>query len=67
MIKIRRKKFINRYVRIAIFIFFLIILYTIYISVINDGIRDNIDIGTDVNVEHNGEIYEHVKDRKSVV
>ena len=60
MIKIRRKKFINRYVRIAIFIFFLIILYTIYISVINDGVRDNIDVGTDVNVEHNEERYEHV-------
>lgn len=60
MIKIKRKKFINRYTRIAIFIFFLIILYIVYISIINDGVRDNIDVGTDVNVELNGEKYEHV-------
>lgn len=60
MIKIDKKHFISKQIRIAIFIILILILYVIYTVVIHDGVRNNIDVGTDVNVEINGKLYEHV-------
>lgn len=55
-----KKNRIKKILRMLLFLVFVLGLFVAYLYAINDGVRNNIDIGTDADVTINGMTYENV-------